>query len=137
MSQHPQTPGVFIEEGRPTEFASGLNSKTVSSLPACGWMDSLCSSSNWHWASGRRTLLLIYPFVFLSPLSGLKTNGERKGREGRRGVKEKPRDTSRAGGETRGKRDKWSVHAFCVAKNEGTSYKCRRAICVLCFLHEL
>lgn len=42
---------------------------------------------------------------------------ERKGRGG--GAKEKPRDTCRAGRETRRKRDKWLVHAFCVAKHEG------------------
>lgn len=58
----------FIQANLTTESASRLIFKAVSSLLASVWMDSLCSSSSWHWASGRRTLLLVFPFVFLSPL---------------------------------------------------------------------
>lgn len=72
-------PRALLRQAYPRSLLQGLNSKAVSSQPACVWMDSLCSSSSWHWASGRRTLLLIFPFVFLSPLSlGLKTNGKKR-----------------------------------------------------------
>lgn len=43
-------------------------------------------------------------------------------------MEEQPRDTSR---EIRGERDKWLVHAFCVAESAGALYECRHAICVL------
>lgn len=74
---HRQLRGLLRQPCRQSLY-QGLNSKTVSSPPACVWMDSLCSSSSWHRASGRRTIFLVFPLLFLSPLWRLKTNGKKR-----------------------------------------------------------
>lgn len=52
-------------------------------------------------------------------------------------MEEQPRDTSR---EIRGERDKWLVHAFCVAESAGALYECSAdmpSVYLSCFLHHL
>ena len=99
-------------------------------------MDSLCSSSSWHWASGRRTLLLIFPFVFLSPLSlGLKTNGKK-----RKGGWEWRNSLETLAGRLEGRETSGWFMLSVWLESAGAPYECRHAICVLwhsCFLHHL
>lgn len=123
-------------KAQPQSLHQGLNSILCHSrLPVFG-MDSLCSSSSWHWASGWRTLLLPFPFVFFSYLSlslppslwDWRLMG-RKGKE-ETGAEGNPRNTSRGSKEMRTKREKWLVHALCGWKLRAPC-KCSHDLCTL------